>query len=56
MTAFEMFLRLLDKLDGLAGLAALVNGALLWPVVHALQRNVSEMKRERSGGVVVNGR
>ncbi len=30
---------ILQRLDGVAGLAALINGLLLWPVVKALKAN-----------------
>jgi hypothetical protein len=32
----------LDLLDGVAGLAALVNGLLLWPVVRSLKKEHGE--------------
>lgn len=38
---------LLELGNSLAGVAALVNGLLLWPVVRHLRRDVDSMKKRR---------
>ncbi len=37
----------LSTVDSIAGLAALVNGLILWPIVRSLQSSVKELQAER---------
>lgn len=41
----------LDIANNLAGVAALVNGLILWPIVRSLQRAVNELKSGGNRGV-----
>lgn len=34
--------------NGVSGFAALINGLILWPIVHSLKRTVDELKAKTS--------